>query len=131
MPRIRRCSRLFLWIHLFVCTVWLYLFQTSSEPPHWMIHIFLWSILGVQFTWGLTVGLMVGPNRRCRRSLWWSLLLIFMPMYFFGAILKGIYLYLGAFWAAGYLAVFTALLACETYCGVMLGAWLHSLWRDR
>ena len=131
MGRIRRWSKLLLWIHLFVCLVWLYLFQRSSEPPHWMLHVLLWSIIGIQFTWGLTVGLMVGPSRRCRRHLWWSLLLVFMPLYFIGTLLKAIYLYLGPYWAFGYLAFFSAMLACETYCGVMLGARIHSEWRER
>src|SRR5947207_15599717 len=113
MRRIRRNSRLLLWIHLFVCTVWLYLFQTQTEPPEWTFHVLLWSILGVQFTWGLTVGLMVGPNSRLRGRLWWSLLLIFMPLYFIGTFLKVVFIHLGAFWAAGYLTFFTAILACE------------------
>ena len=126
MKRIRRLSKLLLWCHLFVCAVWLYLFQTQTEPPHWMIHVFLWSIIGVQFTWGLTVGLMVGPSRRCRGHLWWRLLLVFMPLYFIGTILKAIYLYLGPMVALGYLGVFSAVLACETFCGVMLGARIHS-----
>jgi hypothetical protein len=53
-----------------------------------------------------------------------------MPLYFIGTVLKAVYLYLGAAWALGYLAVFSAVLACETYGGVMLGASLHASLRD-
>ena len=46
-----------------------------------------------------------------------------------GPILKALYLYLGSGWAFGYLMIFAAILACETFGGVMLGARVHSLWR--
>ena len=125
MKRVRFWSRLLLLVHLFVCFVWLYLFRAEDRVPIWMVHVFLWSILGVQFTWGLTVGLMVGPGRRQRRCLWFSLLTIFMPLYFVGPLLRIIQHFFGYGHAVVWLTIFAAILACETFGGVMLGAMLH------
>ncbi len=121
---LRRRARLLLLIHLFVCAVWLFLFRSRHEPPNWMLHVFLWSILGVQFTWGYTVGLLVGPSRKRRPLLWWSLLTIFMPLYLVVPICT-IIAFHNLFVAAGYFAVFMLILACETYCGVLQGAMAH------
>ena len=121
----RRKPTLLLWLHLFVCTVWLFLFHADQDPPGWMLHVFLWSILGVQFTWGYTVGILVGPSRKRRPLLWWSLLTLFMPLYVIGPICT-IIAFHNLFVAFGYFAVFIMILACETYCGVMLGAKKHS-----
>ena len=120
----RHRARLLLWAHLFVCAVWLYLFRAHHEPPDWMFHVFIWSILGVQFTWGYTVGLLVGPSRSRRSLLWWSLLTSFMPLYLVGPLCYFIALH-SPFLACGYFAVFVTILAGETYCGVMLGAKTH------
>jgi hypothetical protein len=126
MQKLRYWSKTLLWVHLIVCVVWLYLFHATEEPPGWMLHIFIWSILGIQFSWGFTVGLIVGPGRRRRPLLWWSLLTIFMPLFFIGHLLKAIFLFMGPILALAYLALFTAILACETYGGVLLGAKIHS-----
>src|SRR5262249_46513801 len=115
-----------LWLHLFVCCVWLYLFRTTSEPPEWTLHVFIWSILGIQFTWGFTVGLLVGPSRKRRQKLWWSLLTVFMPLWVIGQLLRGLLEILGPLLTAVYLAIFVIILASETYGGVLLGAKLHS-----
>ena len=121
----RRRARLLLWAHLFVCTVWLYLFRAQHQPPDWMFHVLIWSILGVQFTWGYTVGLLVGPSRRRRPLLWWSLLTLFMPLYVIGPLCFFIAIH-NLFLACGYFALFIMILACETYCGVLQGAKAHA-----
>ena len=121
----RRRGRLLLLVHLFVCAVWLYLFRAQHEPPGWMLHVVLWSILGIQFTWGYTVGLLVGPSRKRRPLLWWSLLTIFMPLFFVGHLCSFIAFH-NLLVACGYFAVFVMILACETYCGVLLGAKGHA-----
>ena len=125
MKKIRALSKSLLWLHLFVCVVWLCLFRVQ-QLPFWTIHVFLWSILGVQFTWGFTVGLRVGPSRTRRQSLWWSLLTIFMPLYLVGPMLCIIALWQGPLIALVYLFFFTALLGSETFCGVLLGAKHHA-----
>ena len=122
---LRLRARLLLWMHIFVCAVWLFLFRATQQPPIWMLHVFLWSILGVQFTWGYTVGLIVGPGRKRRPLLWWSLLTLFMPMFLVGP-LCGRLAYHSLLIACGYFAVCTMILACETYCGVLLGAKTHA-----
>ena len=118
-------GRLLLWVHLFVCLVWLHLMRTEQTPPGWMWHVFWWSVLGIQFTWGYTVGLLVGPSRRRRGMLWWSLLTIFMPLYVFSLIFHLIAHFLGLPTALVYLAVFIMILGCETFCGVLLGVKAH------
>ena len=115
-----------LWLHLFVCCVWLYLFTAHGEPQDWMGHVIVFSILGIQFTWGFTVGLIVGPSRKRRSLLWASLFLIFMPLWVIGHLLRLFLIFLGPLMALFYLALFTIILASETYCGVLLGAKIHS-----
>lgn len=125
VKKVKRLSKALLWLHLFVCLVWLSLFH-AQETPFWTIHVFLWSILGIQFTWGFTVGLRVGPARATRKKLWWSLLTIFMPLFLLGPSLFVIAHLCGMLVAAIYLFFFTAMLGSETFCGVLLGAKYHA-----
>jgi hypothetical protein len=129
MNNVRHWSKLLLWLHLFVCVVWLLLFhlvRTEQDPPIWMLHIVIWSILGIQFTWGFTVGLRVGPSRKRRDLLWWSLLTIFMPIWFFSHVAVALIFLQGLLIGLIYLAFFVVILACETFGGVLLGARIHS-----
>lgn len=125
MKKVKALSKLLLWLHLFVCLVWLSLFH-MQDVPSLAIHIFVWSILGIQFTWGFTVGLRVGPGRATRKKLWWSLLTVFMPLFLFGPILFVIAHIQGLLIAAIYLLFFTIMLGSETFCGVLLGAKYHA-----
>jgi len=121
----QRRGRLLLWVHLLVCLVWLSLFRGSDRPPTWMMHIFFWSIIGVQFTWGYTVGLLVGPSRRKRHLLWWSLLLVFMPLYPLSFLFR---IFLHVFplpVALTYIALLVSLIGCQTFGGVLLGVRAH------
>jgi hypothetical protein len=118
-------GKLLLWFHLFICIVWLCLFhlgRVGEMPPAWMWHVLIWSVLGIQFTWGFTVGYIVGPGRKRRPLLWGSLLTIFMPLYFVAFLVRGLIAFLGLPLALVYLFFLVALLACETYGGVLLGA---------
>lgn len=130
MKNARRWGKPLLWLHLFVCCVWLYLFHAHHEPPGWMGHVIVFSILAIQFTWGFTVGLIVGPSRKRRPLLWASLFLIFMPLFVFSQIVRLVGIVAGPLWALFYLAIFIVLLASETYCGVLLGAKIHSECED-
>lgn len=123
MNSARIWGKMLLWVHLFVMVVWLCVFHSArhdNEIPFWMIEIFIISILAIQFTWGFTVGLLVGPSRKRRPLLWWSLLPIFMPVYFIRGLM------FPHLFALALLAVFIMILACETYGGVLMGAKLHS-----
>jgi hypothetical protein len=126
MKDLRRWARPLLWLHLFVCMVWLYLFRTSNEPPGWTGHVMIWSILAIQFTWGFTVGLIAGPGRKQRGLLWWSLLTVFMPLWFFSHVVTMVSLFFGPLVGLVYLAIFVMILASETYCGLLLGAQAHA-----
>ena len=121
-PRLWQKPLLFL--HLFVCLAWLYAFH-AEEPGNLIGHIILWSVLGVQFTWGFTVGLIVGPGRKRRPLLWWSLLTVFMPLWVYGGVAHVFFYLFGPLIALVYLAAFIAIVASETYCGVLLGAKMH------
>lgn len=133
MNGIRSLGRFLLWFHLFVCCVWFIFFQLIRQDPEgsltplWMSHVLALSILAIQFTWGFTIGLNVGPGRRRRHLLWWSLLTVFMPLWFFGWMTYIIAMINGLLWAVIYLAAFTLVLACETFCGVLLGVQAHAL----
>lgn len=126
MKNPRRWGKPLLWLHLFVCCVWWFLLHATKEPPEWMIHIHIWSVLAIQFTWGFTVGLIVGPSRKNRQSLWWSLLTLFMPLWYLSFISLALLAMLGPVLAAIYVAIFVMILASETYAGVLLGAKMHS-----
>src|SRR5262245_35789893 len=110
MKNPRRWGKPLLWLHLFVCCVWLYLFRTTARPPDWTLHVLVWSILGIQFTWGFTVGLIVGPSRKRRQSLWWSLLTVFMPLWFVGQMLRGLLEILGPILTLIYFAIFVMII---------------------
>ncbi len=125
MQKAKRWGRIGLWMHLGICLIWLNLLRTRSEPHEWMMHIFWWSVLGVQFTWGYTVGLLVGPARKDRPLLWWSLLMVFMPLYVYGAFGAVLLLTYGPLIALIYVLLFAVIVASETYCGVLLGAKMH------
>jgi hypothetical protein len=124
MKKVRKLSKKLLLLHLFVCLVWWSLFR-ERELPFWTIHVVIWSILAIQFTWGFTVGLVVGPSRSARKNLWWSLLTVFMPLSLIGPLLGLIMMAQGPLIAMVYLFCFTALLGSETFCGVLLGAKYH------
>ncbi len=126
MNGMQRRGRLLLWAHLFVCLVWLSIIRGDERAPAWMLHVFFWSILGIQFTWGYTIGLLVGPNRSCRKQLWWSLLLIFMPLYPLSYLFR-FFLHVFPFPAAlMYIGLIVSLLACQTFGGVLLGVRSHA-----
>lgn len=122
----RYWAKLLLWLHLFVCLVWLFLFHANEEPPGWMMHVFVLSILAIQFTWSFTVGLIIGPSRKRRPLLWWSLLTISMPIFFVSRIFVIMCLFMGLPIALLYLGAMVAILACETYGGVLLGVGVHA-----
>lgn len=113
-----------LWFHLLLCVIWLYVFR-SYEPRFMPVMLFLWSIVVIQFTWGFTVGLAVGPARKNRSKLWWSMLTIFMPLFFFSAPLFSLFAF-HFFVGLLYLSAIVIILASETYAGVLLGAKMHS-----
>ena|SRR5579859_1073699 len=126
MNAARRWGKLLLWAHLLVCLIWLAVLRESDVMPDWYFHVIVWSILAIQFTWGFTVGLLVGPNRARRDMLWWSLLTIFLPLWPLGMWIRVMLEMSGPLIALIYALVFTVLLACETFCGVLLGVKSHS-----
>ena len=61
MDGARFWGKVLLWVHLFVLCVWLYGFHNirdGNEVPQWVGHLVIGSIVGIQFTWGYTVGLL-------------------------------------------------------------------------
>ena len=130
MKSLKYWTKRLLLIHLFVCCIWFYLMQEYAKPQMWMIHVLVWSVLVVQFTWGLTVGMMVGPGRARRAWLWLSLLTLTLPVYFVGGLVRIIFHFMGPLYALAYLGVLSAILACETFAGVMLGVKIHARGRD-
>ena len=125
MKRARRLAKPLLWMHLIICLVLLYAIRTY-DTPEWMAHVWIWAVLAIQFTWGLTVGLIVGPSRKRRKLLWWSLLLVFIPLLLMLSIVMAALLFAGPLIAMLYLLAFLIILGSETLCGVILGAKLHS-----
>ncbi len=130
MQNPRFWQRPLLLLHLFVCFVWLYALR-SQDSADWVGHVLILSILAIQFTWGFTVGLIVGPSRKRRPLLWWSLLTVFMPLWIYGGVVHVFFWMFGPLLALLYLAAIIAIVASETYCGVLLGAKAHSeAWED-
>ncbi len=113
-----------LWFHLLVCLSWLYVFH-ANEPHYLPVTLFIWSILAVQFSWGFTVGLAVGPARKDRGNLWWSLMTIFMPLFFMAPMILPL-LFSMPLIGLAYFSVVLIILGSETYTGVLLGVKMHS-----
>jgi hypothetical protein len=117
-----------LWFHLFICFTWLYVFR-AGDPHFWAITLFLWSIFAIQFTWGFTVGLAVGPARKSRSKLWWSLVTLLLPLSLMAQPLLTLLLVSPLLFVA-YLSAIVIILASETYAGVLLGAKMRSAGAD-
>ena len=79
----------------------------------------------VQFTWGLAVGLYVGPGARRRPLLWGSLLTIFLPMVIVRWATIIAWFVVNPIVAVAVLLLFIVILACETWAGVLQGLKLH------
>lgn len=130
MKNAKKWTKPLLWMHLIACLAWWIFFRRlyygGGDMPEWVVHVVVWSILGVQFTWGFTIGLLVGPARKNRGKLWWSLLTIFLPLWFMGALAHIIFWSEGLLLATVYLAFFVIILASETYCGVLAGVRAHA-----
>ncbi len=123
-------TKLLLGLHLVLCCIWLIIFRygfSKGAILPWMVHGILWSVLGVQFTWGFTVGMMIGPSRTRRPLLWSSLLLIFYPIYFLRGIVQAAIFIQG--WPVGvvYALLIALALAAQTWSGVQRGI----VWRYR
>jgi len=110
--------------HLLLVALWVELFRTGGNVPEWMIYLFWWSVFGIQFTWGFTVGLMVGPARAVRAHLWWSALTAVLPGYLLTiyALFALTYLQMNPIWVLLMYGTMLWILACETFCGVLAGA---------
>ncbi len=118
--------------HFLVLCLWVYLFSPNAQPTEWMVYTAIWTLYSIQFTWGLTVGLIVGPGRATRGQLWWSALFSLLPI----SILTMNMLYAIVYgfpigWAILFFVTSLVILACETFCGVLLGAkaylWIKGL----
>lgn len=100
----------------------------STVVPEWMAFLAFWSIFGIQFTWGVAIGLFYGPGRATMSRLWLSALPLVIPIYHIGMwCFALLWLYLG--WPLGWVVLMFLTLAglfvSQTFCGVLLGAWAH------
>ena len=112
-------------LHAFFVGVWGYIFFFSEGYlPTWMAYLAIWTVIGIQFTWGFTIGLMVGPARATRAQLWLSAITAVLPLYFVGIYCLLLLVYGEMHIAFVLLMFFTmaVIFACETFCGVLLGA---------
>lgn len=121
----RRWCKLLLWLHLFLCLIWLYMLLVQPVNPGWIRQLFYVSISNVQLTWGFTVGLIVGPSRKRRTLLWASLLLVFMPLWVMCHAFKAIW-HTHPMLALIYLVFSIVVETLFTWIGVFKGVQAHS-----
>ena len=126
MSQSRRIAVPLLWVHLGFCLIWLAV-MAQINLPQWSGHVWLLSILAVQFTWSYTAGILIGPRRKRRPLLWSCLLLAPMPLWFTWMLTRVFSMVFGPAVAAMYLAVMLLVLGAETWSGLMLGLKHHAM----
>ena len=67
--------------HAILTTVIL-LFGSVLPTTHWTGSLVVFGIPTVQFTWSMTIGMILGASRRNRPWYWSALLLSFIPLWF-------------------------------------------------
>ena len=127
MNRIERWTACLLLWHLLVVIVFVRCWGNPTQHPHWMGSLLVFSLPTVQFTWSLTVAMILGANRRRRKLYWSALLLTFIPGYFLYILCMLAYMFLGLKAALLCLAVGLTVLIGETIAGILFG----NEWRSR
>ena len=84
----------------------------------------------VQFTWGLTLGLIIGPSRKLRKWYWGSLLFLPIPLGFTRVATWLAFHFVGFSIAAIVLVACVSVIIIETVAGVMVGVDVHSKLRQ-
>jgi hypothetical protein len=95
--------------------------RRGIESDGTLIALILITTMVVQFTWGLAVGLYVGPGARRRPLLWGSLLTIFLPMVIVRWATIIAWFVVNPIVAVAVLLFFVIKLASETCAGVLQG----------
>jgi hypothetical protein len=83
--------------------------------------VLVFSLFTVQFSWSLTVALMIGPERRRRKHYWSVLLLSFIPLSAVYGFCMVVYVFLGAEAAVACFLFSLAVLGFEMITGILYG----------
>jgi hypothetical protein len=125
MQALRRWIGGLLLYHLVLTSVFL-LFGSVLPTTHWSGCLLAFGVPTVQFTWGFTVGLIVGSNRNRRAWYWTSLLLCFIPLWMVRIFCFLAYHFVGLSAAIVCGTVCLAVIVLETYAGILNGIIKHN-----
>lgn len=115
--------------HLQVALIF-FLWDEGRRMPVWTGSVLAFSLPTVQFTWSLTMGLLIGPSRKRRSWFWTTLLLSFIPLSFVRILCFLAYHFVGLYAALCCLTFCLAILFIETFMGIYFGlAWREHLRR--
>jgi len=98
----------------------------TVPTTHWSGSLFVFGLLTVQFTWGLTLGLFVGASRKLRRWYWASLLFAAVPLEFTRMVTWLAFHFVGPAIALLCLVAGVAIIIIETAAGIMVGVDIQS-----
>ncbi len=99
--------------------------QGRLHAPVWAGAVAVFCSLMIQFTWSMTVALMLGPNRRYRRRYGLTLLLIYIPMWLVRLMVLIVAHFFGLWQGLLVLFVCLLVLAAETIGGIFVGLGLR------
>lgn len=114
--------------HLVLGIVFL-MWGRAVPTTHWSGSLFVFGMLTVQFTWGVTLGLILGPSRKLRKWYWASLLFLPVPIGFTRILTWLAFHFVGLSIAAIVLVACVTVIIIETVAGVMVGVDLSSKFR--
>jgi hypothetical protein len=98
----------------------------TLPTTHWTGSLFVFGMLTVQFTWGATLGVILGPSRRLRRWYWASLVFAVVPLEFTRMVTWLSFHFVGLQIAILCALVCLSVIVIETVAGVMVGNNIHS-----
>jgi hypothetical protein len=114
--------------HLVLGTLFL-LWGKAVPTTHWSGCLLAFGLPTVQFTWGVTVGLILGPQRNRRRWYWMSLVFIPAPLSFVYIVTMLAYHFISLYLALVCLVVGLGIIISETVAGVIVGIDAHTRFR--
>jgi hypothetical protein len=124
----QRCIACLVLYHLILGTLFL-VWGKAVPSTHWSGSLLAFGLPTVQFTWGFTVGLMLGPHRRYRRWWWASLLFSPVPLSFVYIATMLAYHFVGIDLAFLCVVFGLAVIIAETIAGVIVGMDAHTRFR--
>lgn len=115
-----RCIACLILYHLVLGILFL-LWGKAVPTTHWSGSLLAFGLPTVQFTWGFTLGMILGPHRKHRRWYWMALLFLPIPLDFVYIVTMLAYHFVGWEIALVCLAIGLTVVLVETVAGIVVG----------